>query len=269
MAMRRSMDYDRGFMKEPVSAIAALFLCALAAGCATDVHTTLVEAQKGDPESVREAVVELGVLLSEKERGGYTYDEGDRAAISYLREVATNSNDALNRANAIDSLRRLKRPQLADLYLAGLKDSSWVVQIEAVKALKEKGDAAGIAPLSERLEDDIRLEVRVEILKAIATIGGAQPLDTIGRTQALETLLFVFLDSSERYENMKLAAYDGVRSLSDENFAFQDKASWAAYQDKKFPEPAQAEAPAKISRPLPGVLPGPSSVESEPAEERE
>lgn len=247
-------------MREPVSVIAALFLWGVAAGCATDVHTALVEAQRGDPESVRAAVIELGVLLNEKEQGGYPYDEGDRAAIRYLREVSESSKDALNRANAIDSLRRLRRPELTDLYLAGLQDSSWVVQIEAVKALKEKREPRAVKPLSDRLEGDIRMEVRVEMLTALAAIGG---------TEALETLLFVFLDSSERYENMKLAAYDGVRLLSGEDFAFQDKAAWEEYQEQRFPEADSGEGPPGISQPLRRVGSGTSSVESEPPEEKE
>jgi len=258
--MGLAMDYDQILMRRPATVISTLFFLAAATGCATDVHTTLVEAQRGDPGSVRIAVIELGVLLSAKEELGYPYDEGDQAAIRYLREVAEQSKDALNRANAIDSLRRLKRPEFTDLYLAVLRDPSWVVQIEAVKALKERREPRAVKSLSDRLEDDIRMEVRVEILKALAAIGGAQ---------ALESLLFVFLDPSDRYENMKLAAYDGLRLLSSENFAFQDKGAWEEYQERRFPEAAAEDGSAGILPDPPSARSGTSSVESESPEEQE
>jgi hypothetical protein len=55
-----------------VAGTMALFLSLLLLpGCAENVNDILEEAEKGDPESVKEAVIRLGEILSQKERAGY------------------------------------------------------------------------------------------------------------------------------------------------------------------------------------------------------
>jgi len=236
----------------------ALLSCALFSGCATDVHSSLVEMQSPDPESVREAVVHLGTLLSEKEEAGYPYDEGDEAAIRLLREVAEKGKDPVQRAAAVDGLSRLRRPDLIELCLKAIEDSSWIVQMEAVKALRRRVDPRAVEPLKKRLEDDIRPEVRLEVLKTLVAIGGEEPL---------RTLLTIFIDAPAPYEDMRLAVYDGVRSLSGESILFEDKEGWKKFFERRFGgggAPKTAEKTASL-----GTSPQPPSSAKSPETKEE
>ena len=210
-------------------------LVLLISGCAENVNDILEEAKKGDPESVKEAVITLGEILSQKEKSGYPYDEGDLAAIDYLRQVAESSQDAANRARALSSLGRLKHPRLTDLYIKCLEDkSSWLLRKEAAEALRQNPDPQAAAPLARQLEAEPRTEVRIPIVKALGAIGGEE---------ALKALLQVFLDRSARFRAMKLATYDALRKLSSKNFEFEDVPSWRKYYEERFPAPKAEEKP--------------------------
>jgi hypothetical protein len=219
-------------------------LLALAAvsGCAGNVNDYLEEARSSDPESVREAVIMTGAILNEREQSGHPYNAAELEAIKYLGEVAEKSPDAVNRASAIDSLGRLKRPRLTHLYVTRLDDRSWSVQLEAAKALTRNPDPEAVGPLCRRLDAEIRMEVRLEILKALAAAGGEE---------ALKKLVEVFLDRSARYQNMRLAAYDGLRKLSGKEYAFEAVERWRAFQTERFPAPKAVEGTAQPGGPAP------------------
>jgi HEAT repeat protein len=197
----------------------------LAAGCASNVNDILEEAWRGDPESVEEAVIQLGEILHRKEEGGYPFDEGDRAAILYLKDVATKSSNPLNRARAMSSLGLLRTQDLGDVFLAGLADRSWIVQLEAAKGLAAKPYPEASAALVKEIDAEHRMEVRLALIRALQASGG---------DAALEALLRVFLDRTSRFRNMKIAAYDGVRALSGQEYAFEDAESWQRYYDERF-----------------------------------
>jgi HEAT repeat protein len=198
----------------------------LLASCAGNINDTLEEARRGDPESIRRSVVEIGNLLAQKEASNNPYDEGDAAAINFLRDVAEKSPDSLNRASAIDSLSRLKRLDMSQLYVTSLEDKTWIVQLESARALQAQPRPSAAEPLAQRLEADLRLEVRLEILKALQAVGGER---------ALRALLEAFLDTSPRYENIRLATYDGVRALSGKNYPLEDTVSWQTFHEERFP----------------------------------
>jgi hypothetical protein len=227
-----------------------LVAAAVLAGCAGNVNDYLEEAKLGDPESIKEAVVMTGALLSQKEQTGYPFDAGDEEAIKFLTEVAEKGPDAVNRASAIDSLGKLRRPRLTSLYIRGLDDKSWSVQLEAVKALERNPDPDAVAPLRRKLDADLSLAVRLEIVKALAVEGG---------DEALKTLVEVFLDGSSRYRNMKLAAYDGIRKLSGKDYAFDATESWRAFLAERFPK---SKGPGE---PQPGATIDRSGLEKPPA----
>jgi HEAT repeat protein len=216
----------------PVAATA----CLAAAGCASSVNDILQEAKRGDPESVRAAVVELGQVLAAKEQAGYPYDEGDEEAIRYLEDVARSSSDPLNRGRAVSSLALLKRPRLTSLYVAALDDASWLVQMEAARALEWNPDPGASTALARRLGEENRMEVRLLLLRAIQACGGEV---------ALKALLEAFLDGSSKFRNLKLTVYDGVRKLSGKSFEFEDLAGWRGFYEERFPvEKHVPEAPA-------------------------
>lgn len=217
-------------------------LALLAFGCATHVNDILSEAKKGDPESVKEAVVELGVALEEKEASGFPYDAADEEAVLYLKDVATKSSDHLNRASALSSLALLKRPELTDVFLGTLEDRSWVVQMEAAKGLAARPDPKAAEPLARRLEVEERMEVRLAIVKALAATGG---------DESLKALLSAFLDRSSRWKNMRLITYDAVRTLSGKEIRLENEAAWQAYFAERFPGKAVAPDPSASGGPAP------------------
>lgn len=213
------------------------------AGCASSVNDYLVEARRGDPESVQEAVVNVGRLLREKEDRGIPYDKGDEDAVKYLTEVAEIGKDAVNRASAVDNLSHLRRPRLTNIYVRRLEDRSWSVQLDAAKALARNPDADSVPALSKRLDDEIRVEVRLEIVKALTAIGG-EP--------ALRKLLEALLDPSGRYAAIRLTVHDGVRKLSGKEFGLGEHERWTRFQAERFPlqsEPAPPLQPAPAGDP--------------------
>jgi HEAT repeat protein len=214
----------------------SMVIVLLAAGCASNVNDLLEEAKSGDPESVEEAVIQLGEILRRKEEGGYAYDEGDAEAIIYLKEVAAKSTDPLNRARAMSSLALLKRPELGDVFLSGLDDKFWIVQIEAAKGLAAKPYPEAAPKLAKHIDAEHRMEVRLALIKALQAAGG---------DAALEALLRVFLDRTSRFRNMKIAAYEGVRALSGREYAFDDAESWQRVYDDRFGSKKEDGKPAE------------------------
>jgi len=212
--------------------------CAFLLGCAASVNDYLTEARRGDPESIQDAIVSVGRLLREKEAQGIAYDAGDEQAIRYLAEVAELGKDAVNRSSALDSLSRLKRPKLTSLYAGRLEDKSWSVQLEAAKALTRNPSPEAVEPLVKRLKEELRTEVRLEILKALAATGG---------DGAFKALLTAFLEGSGPYADLRLTIYDGLRKLSQTQLAFDDAPGWRKLARERFPDfeakPAQALAP--------------------------
>jgi hypothetical protein len=198
----------------------------LALGCATHVNDILSEAKKGDPESVKEAVVELGVALQEKEASGFPYDAADEEAVLYLKDVASKSSDHLNRASALSSLALLKRPDITGVFVGALDDRSWIVQMEAAKGLEARPDPRAAEPLARRLAVEERMEVRLAIIKALAATGG---------DESLRALLSAFLDRSNRWKTMRLITYDAVRALSGKEIRMENEDAWQAYFAERFP----------------------------------
>jgi len=198
----------------------------LALGCATHVNDILSEAKKGDPESVKEAVVELGVALQEKEASGFPYDAADEEAVLYLKDVASKSSDHLNRASALSSLALLKRPDITSVFVGALDDRSWIVQMEAAKGLEARPDPRAAEPLARRLAVEERMEVRLAIIKALAATGG---------DESLRALLSAFLDRSNRWKTMRLITYDAVRALSGKEIRMENEDAWQAYFAERFP----------------------------------
>jgi hypothetical protein len=217
-------------MRLPLSIAIALpaALAAFVCGCATSVNDLLAELQYGDSESVREAVIELGDYLGRKEVSGLSFSEADREAVRYLEDLARKSPEPLLRASALGSLARLERPEATDLYLAALEDptTSWVVRLEAAKALAIRPDPRASEALCARVREEPRLEVSLEILKALKAVGGET---------ALRTLLDLFLDKSRRYLNMRLPIYDALCLLSGKLYPFEDPYAWERYRNERFP----------------------------------
>ena len=212
------------------------------AGCSSNVNDILKEAQSGDPESVEEAVIQLGEMLHRKEEGGYPFDEADQVAILYLKDVARKSSNPLNRARAMSSLGLLRKADLGHIFLAGLDDGSWIVQLEAARGLAAKSYPEAGPPLAKHIDAEHRMEVRLALIRALHASGG---------DAALEALLRVFLDRTSRFRNMKIAAYEGVRALSGREYAFEDADSWQRYYDGRFvPARKDTDPPSQ-----PGVTP--------------
>lgn len=210
-----------------LTSIILVLVCAALAGCATSVNDYLVEAQKGDPESIQNAVVNVGRLLRNKEEQGISFDAGDEAAVKYLAEVAELGKDAISRASAVASLSHLQRVSFTRLYLGRLEDKSWSVQLEAAKALGKRIDAVAVPTLVERLNGSLRTEVRLEILRSLGRTGGEA---------ALKALLKAFLDSGGPYADMRLTIYDGLRELGHTQLAFDDITGWRQLARARFPE---------------------------------
>lgn len=239
----------------PILQNACLLACTwgLAAGCATSVNDTLAELKYGDTESVQQAVVDLGEILSQKEASNRPYDEGDKEAIEYLKELAAKSPDDVIRACALASLGRLKRPDLTDLFVAALTDASahWVVRLEAARAIRGRPQPQAAGALARQLAEEPRMEVRSEIIKAAQAVGG---------DEVLKSILDFFLDRSRRSAGLRLSAYNAARVLSGQNFEFEDTARWTEYRDRRFPE--KAVVPDKAPAPDPE---GPSEAKVAPA----
>ena len=106
-----------------------------------------------------------------------------------------------------------------------MDDRFWAVRLEAGKALKRRATPADAAPLAAQLDRELRPEVRVELIRALAKSGG---------DDALEALLRVVFDRSAKYSHNKLVAYDAVCDLSQQTFDLEDKRSWENFYKERF-----------------------------------
>lgn len=244
MVFRVGLRYDLRLMsrKPPRPANPALVLsvvAALSCGCATSINDMLANLEYSDREGVREAIVEVGDFLSEKESAGYEFDEGDRAAIALLEnELARTSPDSVLRACAISSLARLQSHDATETYLAAVDDdeTAWIVRLEAARALRLHPESRAVEVLARRLQEERRLEVRLEVLKALEAAGG---------DRALRALLEAFLEPprASRFRHLRLALYDAICSLSGLGYPLVDETSWRQFAAERFPPETAGEPP--------------------------
>ena len=55
----------------------ALWAALNLSGCASNINDILAEMEYGDPDAVKESIVEVGDILSRKESAGYELDGGE------------------------------------------------------------------------------------------------------------------------------------------------------------------------------------------------
>lgn len=209
-----------------------LALLVLATGCSGTINEYLLQARKGDADEVQEAVLMIGRLLVEKEREGYTFDDGDLAALEFLQATAIDHPDPVCRMRSLHQLRRFEKIDSSDVFLGALDDEMWGVRLEAARSLTERPAPDSSHILRKRVEDENQWEVRIELLDALSRIG-----DRV----ALRTLLEVFLDETGRYRYSKIEAYDRIRALTREEYAREDVDSWQEYYDRTFGEAGGGE----------------------------
>ena len=111
------------------------------------------------------------------------------------------------------------------------------------------------SPLVRRLDGELQMEVRLQVLKALQATGGEE---------ALRALLAAFLDSSARFRDLRLTAYDGVRTLSGKSYGVDQLEQWQHFFAERFPAP-----PASPSEAPPAGHPAPPVGASSGAPTRE
>ena len=231
-----SRAVPRGIFRYLVRCLAGGLLFAGAThcfSCQATVNELLLRASQGDVEARRQSIVELGDLLAEKESSGFPFHEGELQALEFLREVAVRDPEAMNRMRAISSLRGLHQHESTDIYIESLRSPHWIVRWEAAKALRDQPveDAAGV--LVERLRDEPRAEVLIDIVKALAAIGNHE---------ALGGLLQVYLDKSGRFRDNKLKAYEALVEVSGKSYGFEDYEEWLSYWQSNYGRAAAVPA---------------------------
>lgn len=199
----------------------------LAGGCARSVNDYLAEAATNAPEAVRDAVVSIGRILYQKEAAGIPFDEADREATLYLKDVAVGNAVTINRATAIAALGRLRGIDSGEVFLKGLEDTFWLSRFEAVRALGLRGDQKYVEPLRELLARETRAEVRLGIVKALSSLKG---------DLALQTLMEEFLGGNGEGLNSELLAFQAVREMTGLKYGMEEKSSWQKFYRSKFGE---------------------------------
>jgi HEAT repeat protein len=100
---------------------------------------------------------------------------GDAKAIPILKSLMA-ENDALSKTYAASALARFDVSLVIDQLLAGMRDDSWKVRTECIKALARPlpGDRTSevISILSYKAKSDPVSQVRVEAISTLAVIGG-------------------------------------------------------------------------------------------------
>ncbi len=219
---------------------AALAALGVAVGATVACSSTLVDqleaARRGDPQDVRAATTALGEMLRAREAERIPYDEGALKAVEYLEEVARSEGDPIQRAQAVAALSRLEQPKIEDLLADSLSDSSWLVRLEAAKGWLRRPAASASAPLARQLRREERVEVRLEIVRALAAVGGPEALRVL-----LE--LFLDVDATGRYQSIRLTLYDGLVQLSGEKIPFEQTEAWKQLYETKFGAPTNPGAP--------------------------
>ena len=111
-----------------------------------------------------------------------------------------------------------------DVYLQALRDGPalWIVRLEAAKAIAAHPAPEAAGPLASQLDEEPRLEVRLEVVRALRAVGGPD---------ALKAVLQALLDGSSRFRAMKLVAYDAACALSGKTFPMEDAISWRRYYE--------------------------------------
>ncbi len=207
--------------------VVAILALACVHGCARTVNDYLVEARSGEPEAIGRAVEEISRQISRKESAGIPFDEGDRAAIEYLRELAVDSSISNHRALAIRGLGRLTTVDASDLFIKGLDDSFWLTRLEAVEAIRNHPDDQFVEPLLKRLESEERVEVRIALVKTLGVIGG---------DRVIKGLYGIYLAGPlSQNQDEKIHAYRALRRLTGLTHEFQERQSWEESFERRFP----------------------------------
>ncbi len=215
-----------GILRLGLTGLAAIFLVGGLVSCRATITEILQRASQGDPDSKREAIVRLGELLAQKEASGFTFNEGELGALEYIKDVASQDPEAMNRMRAITALRGLKSFDFTEIYLDALKAPYWGVRWEAAKALRDRPRADASPAILARLRAESRPEVLVDLVKCLAAIGD--------RT-SVRGLLEVYLDRSGRYRDNRLKAYEALARLSGRDWAYEEYERWDEYYRLNFP----------------------------------
>ncbi len=208
-----------------------LLLPALACGCSRIVNDHLREAETGSPQAVGEAVVAIGDLLARKEASQIAFDEGDQAAVAYMKQVAQESKIQTNRSIALGALAKLRTVNAEEIFIKALDDPFWHARYQAVRGLKVQPKEGHAELLRSLLAKETQVEVRVEIVKALGMIGG--PV-------ALKTLFETFLKPTSRHQDEQVHAFLALRFLTGASYGFNDRKKWEKTFQERFP-PAAGE----------------------------
>jgi len=227
------------------------------AGCVRTVNDYLREAgASNSPGAVKDAVISIGQLLYRKEATGIPFDEADREAITYLKEVATSNPVPVNRAVALRALGQLQGGNSTEVIRKGLKDPFWMVRLEAVQVIALRPDPSYAEPLRDLYSSETRAEVRLEIVKALRKVKG--PV-------ALRTLLEVFLRKGESPADARVHAYSGIVEMTGLSYGFDDLSEgWKKYYREQYGALPSDEAPvASDPRAPPSGAPAAANVPKE------
>ena len=220
---------------------------ALACGCAASLNEYLLMAQKGDEQQVREAIVGIGEELRERQHAGYAFSEGEVQAVAYLKDVAIAHRDPISRMEAISALAGLDDPGAERVFLETIDDDHFGVRWESAKALTRHPVAGSSPVLTQRIVEEPKPEVRIDLIRALIAVGDRQ---------ALRTLLEIFLEQaslehSGRYAYNQLTIYEGIREISGLEHPFEEWAAWKEFYEREFhaetrpePEPAPPAVPS-------------------------
>ncbi|MBI4582440.1 MAG: HEAT repeat domain-containing protein [Planctomycetes bacterium] len=206
-----------------------LLLPAVAFGCSRTVNDHLREAETGSPQAVGEAVVAISELLAMKEASQIAFDEGDQAAVVYMKQVALESKIQTNRSIALGALAKLRTVNAEEIFIKALDDPFWHARFHAVRGLKIQPKESCAELLRNLLVKETQVEVRVEIVKALGMIGG--PV-------ALKTLFETFLKPTSRHQDEQVHAFLALRFLTGASYEFNDGKSWKKAFQERFPQAA-------------------------------
>lgn len=206
-------------------AVATLGLALVLSSCGGTVNDLLQEAKLGSPEAIERAVVAISDLLVAKERAGVAFDEGDRAAVAYMRKVALEGKVQNNRAVAVSSLGRLRSVEVDDVLHAALDDEFWLARLLAVQAMRDLGKDGFSAALVDLLDREAQPEVKREVLAALGVLA-----DEL----SIKTLYESFLNADQRSDrDDQQNAYFVLKKLTGLTYPFDEKSRWReAYRER-------------------------------------
>ncbi len=204
-------------------------------GCARSVNDYLAEARTNAPQAVKDAAIAIGEILHQKESMGIPFDEADREAILYLKDIARGNSVSINRAAAIAALGRLRTVEADEVLLKGLEDSYWPVRLESARAMGNRGKENFAEALGTLLSQETKPEVRMGAVNALGQIKG--PL-------ALRILLEEFLKGRWGELNPRLLAYRAIRDMTGLDYGIDADQNWMDYYRSKYgdmPDPGKEE----------------------------